>query len=1390
MLGSSTIQQYFAVGNAHYITPQVSIEWNYNLFYAPYSTTNGTGTTTVPTGTWSNGPTTSNAGRITTVFQADSGQTTRSCLLFTSSTASGNTPAQGSSTLTISNITNDTNTYKISFYAKVDRDAAVKLSALAYIDYHRSHSQSQDIDSVTWTKFEIYLSALPSANGVTVPYSNPQLSLHHSATDGISQYGILIDQLEIHQTTDFEYKYGNLWTTDSPFHAFRPGESYVPSGNSLTQTASAFRQVKYDFQAGYYNFNNQTMPVSPVVYHPTLLATNKSNPIYKNGFLSEWSQYKYFVADSGTPSITGIYDQTLNVNKVIIKFNLAYATPSSFTVTMSNTTNSSGTYTTGTPIVVNLTNADIDGSGTCIIYLQTDGTWKSGASSGSWTTMPQFDFNGVVRFGGNNGVSAVTQINKITVTQNSATLNTYYSSHTSVNENIDGASTIPSSDKTTEMKRMQIIEVSPRLEIDVSYFTMSVDSVAQLDNKMNPLPISEISANMSTITLSNVPLTVSNQVLSLFSNNSTSSILKGLFKNYVKFYVNYVIKDTVAGTSASDRYIPSGVFYADTWDIKDIEKTVVTAYDITKYLQLLQPTDYVSQSEDAFRLISNILDFAGFTDYNYDELRRVTKSTTKLADGTVHNNSTPLSMRYFYVDGTQQKVFDVLREIFEVYQIAAYVDAFGVMRFINVDGIFDPTNKINMLLHDNSTPQSISTTAGYANNLTVKTNIVQDTYTETAKTKVGKATLTYKTPQVVKSLIADQSLLNDNLYVNTPPTYQTSSNVIWDSTIDESTTYNHLAQTMNLYDNKFRVPDNEANAATGAVNFNSYGVDHDGYGIIEGEIVSFKYKEFLFSWPANNTNPAGSQIRSIANSSDFAAQYAEVTEQSGTNSKITVTRTGYITNVDRGQFNTPVSAHIKMATLSDIQQKMDITHATYPPSIYNGDIMLTSAAGEVSKLICKDPYATYPYLNNYKTFSTRILMGANSGTAGTYPNGTTMGLIMHSASSSPTSLTPSMYVGIQQNKNANGTVQYILMVTDGNTSLLDPKTPYIDVTNLVNSQSTIYPVTSPFGDYGKYINLKVVINDTSTVASNPNALQSANAFDVFINKNRVPLKTALVIPPDTSGQYGIFVGGNAAAGKFAEVYATQSAINDQNIYYHYQLPWFAEKIASNKKILEVSYVVQPSPVIIGINYYDVKDAQAPSLDAFPLKLAYDWYYIVDPSVPTIVQTNTTTPNLPHITVDKYSLNYSPVYHSGFRSRFAIVNCSPSQVWIKKSADTINKIDVDFSLVTDTLITLGPDVTIEKVFDQANINETVDITSSWVQDKNTAVAILRIIYRALDGFSRDTTISVYGNPLYEIGDIVEVNYGLKNIVNKKYFVQGVEQVFDTGLNTILTLNQIG
>jgi len=1397
MLGSSNVQQYFASGNSHYVLPQTSLEWNYNLFYAPYVSINGSATPTLISGTWSNAPTTVASGRITSVFLADTLQTTRSCYSFNTTNGSGD------SSITIP-LSSTTNTYKVTFWAKVNTDAEVNLSALLYIDYHRAHSSSQKINSVSWTKFEIYLSPQPLGTA----YSNPTLSLHHGATDGATSYGVLIDQLEMHQTSDFEYRYGNLWTTSSPFKAFRPGESFVPSGNSLCQLPTNFRQISTNLGG---SWNNQIMPVSPVSYHPTLIGTNSFNPVYKNGSLSEWSQYKYFVADSSSPTISGVYDQTLNVNKIVIKFNLAYSKPSSFTVNLAGETNTfAGGYSSTYSYSQTYSGSDIDSSGTCILYYQSNGSWVSGLNGGTWTgtvdttTMPgtpSFNFNGDIKFGGSKGgtTNATIAINSIQVTQNSSTISNSYSS--SVNENLDGSTSRTS--KSSEFLRMQVVEISPRLEIDVSYYTMSVNTQAELDNKQNPLPISAISANMATITLSNVPLTVSNQVLSLFSNNSSSSVLKGLFRNYVKCYVNYRIIDSITGTTSSDRVIHGGVFYVDTWDVKDIEKTVITAYDITKYLQLAQPTDYVAQTEDAFRLISNILDFAGFTDYDYDSLKRVTSSTTALVDGSNIKSTAPIKIRYFYVDGTQQKVYDVLREIFEVYQIAAYIDVYGVMKFINFDGIFDKNNLINMQLHDSSAPLSISTSNGYTNNLTVYPNIVQDTYQESTKTKVGKINFTYKTPQIEKTIASDTRLLNNNLYVDSAPTFTNKTNAIWDSTIDDATTYNTLAKSMSLSDTYFTVPTYEATAAsTEQPIFRSYGIDHSGYGIIENEIVSFKYKEFSYVGPSINTT------RSIANSAEFSSKFAEISTLAG-NSPFQVQATGRITNVDRGQFNTPISSHIVMSTTYDIQQRFDISNASYTPTIStNGNILLSGNSGWTSKITALDPYSINGSTNNYNTFSTKILINTraddNSWVPMRYPD-SSYGLVLHDSSQNA-----SIFVMINQ-QTLNNVTKYYLDVRQNSAvgptllSYNNGNSLGLDITEAISGQAKAYPPFSALETFGEYINLKFV-----------KSTETKNIFEVYINKKKIFLSTKSNITLDTSGKFGIFASALLSSSspiasiEFSEVYATQSALLTADYFYHYQLPWFAEKLSSNKKIFEINYMVQSKPSIIGINYYDIKDSQAPSLDAYPLKLSYDWYYYLDGAAPTTIPVNSPAAKLatngkiksvqvsslankniglPSIPVDKNSLTYSPIYHSGFRSRFAIINNSPCQIWLKKSPDSVNKINVDFSLITDSLITLGDDVVMEKVFDIENINETVDITTSWVQDENTASAILRSIYRALDGFTRDTTISIYGNPLYEIGDIVVINYGLKNIVNQKYFVQGITQNFDTGLTTTLVLNQI-
>lgn len=1409
MKGTNAVKQYFAKGKSKYITPTVSAEWNYNLFYSPYTTVNGTGVSVLNSSgslvsnqfltiaNWSpTKPSISPSGKITTAFLNDPANSTRSCLAFPAVGGAGN------SSITVS-LPSNTNTYKVTFYAKLDTDGVANLSALAYVDYHRSHSDSKQIDSVTWTKFEVFVSSRP----IDTAYSSFTFTFDYQATDNSTTYNVLIDQIRIDKTTDFEYQYGNLWSPSSPFAIFRPGESFVPSGNIATQHDSNFRKINTNFGTqntdGSFNssiWDNQTMPVSRVLFHPTILGTNKINPVYKNGSLSEFTRYKYFVADATTPSVSALYDSVLNVNKIVLKFNLAYSTPTSVTINISQVLNDfvNKDQTSNTQAIT-ITNSDIDSSGTCVLYMQQDGTWKSGKAGYSWSVMPSFDFDGNIKFNGSSGgtITAYKAINKITVTQNSSTVNPLYS--TTVNSNISGTGSASNHSVSTEMGRMQIVEISPRLEVDLSYYTMSISTTEQLDNKQNPLPISAISSNMATITLSNVPLTVSSQVLSLFSNNSSDSILKGLFKNYVKFYINYLIKDDVANeTNPLNKVIPGGVYYADSWDGRDIERTTVTAYDISKYLQILQPTDFVSQSQDIFRTISNLLDFAGFSDYDYDSLKRVTTRSVGILNNR-KNNSSPIQMQFFFVDGQSQKVFDVLREIFEVYQIGAYIDSYGIMKFLNIDMILDNTKTVDLLLHDNKIDQSITTTNGYTNNLTVSPNIIQDTYTETVKTKVGKITIKYRTPQILKSIAADPKLQNDNLYYNDSPRYIRKSTHIWDLEKDESTTFNHLDESMSKSQGFFKLPSIEAQGTSDVVNFNQYNIDHDGFAIIENEIVSFKEKEWVFNVYNPTSKLTTTYYKYISNSSDLQAAQGEIYNVSGINGEVTKSQaTGKITSVQRGLFNTPVSEHIVL-TNANISNKIliqsgniNVSNSSDKQLSYLTSIKLSTNGG-TAVMVANDPYT----INNYNTFSTKIGMGLHMSTAQnataidaavenfktmskssslipvsinpSIVSGTRAGIILHNSSN-----IPSVYVSLE--KNISGGIR--LYVTSGSPtgpSLL--KSDYILVDKyLLNDAINYYP-TTPFSMYSKFINLKFVKTP-----------YSSNAFEIFINKNKISLQTLNSVAPDTSGKYGSFVyNSSLSTVEFTEIYATQSAINSSNYFYHYQMPWFAEKLASNKKIFEISYMVQARPEVVGISYYDVKNLHA-SLDANPMKIEYDWYYYPFPS--SLGKKDGTKMSLSKMTVNSNSLSISPVYHSGFRSRFAIINCSPSQIWLAKSMDDgVNKLKINFALTSESVVAPGNEIVVEKIFDQTGAKDSVDITSNWIQDKKTAESILRVIYRSLDGFSRDTNVSIFGNPLFEIGDIVKVNYELKNIRNQIYFVQGIEQSFQGGLSTVLILNQI-
>ena len=1371
MKGTSAIKQYFSDGSRHYVVPSVSAEWNYNLFYAPYTTFSGDGG--VISTNWTN-PLSWENNNCSVSYVASLGRsaktyTDNSCLKIYTSGQNGSVSLSISPTGSLTN-----NTYKVIFYAKVVEDIQVTLTALNYIDSHRSASASQVIDSTIWTKFEVYISSLPTEHTyssfiTTLDFTSIDTTIASQTQPAPSSYNILIDQFEVFQTTEQDYQYGNLWQTASPFGFFRPGESYIPSGNYLTPLPTDFRKVKTAFQQS--SFNNQIMPVTPVTYHPTVLGSANSNPLFKNGILSDYTTYKYFVSDGITNAIGALYDTTLASNKIVIKLNINYSTPTSLTLNLYNTVNNYNYSKT-------LTNADISKSGVIILYHQNDGSW----TTTPWTNMPIFDTDGKI--------TNYVEINKIVLTQNSASINDAYANPSSdiINNTMNGLSYAGRYSKyQSDMKRLHVIEISPRVEIDLTNYLISVNTREELDNKEYPLPISGISANSSKIVLSNIPFKVSNNVLSIFSNNSSLSPLNGLFKKNVKFYINYIIKDNVAKSTLSDKVIPGGVYYAEEWFGRDLQQTEITAYDISKYLMLLSPTDYVSQSQDVFNVISNILDFAGFTDYDYDSLKKVTTSKVIFTDQSVSTNAAPIKSSYFYCDSLQQKVFDVLRELFEVYQIGAYINAYGVMKFLDIDSILK--NKTpNLLLHDSSTPILIST-PDYTDTLTVASNITANTYTEKIKTKIGKATIKFKIPQVNKTFGIDGIANTQTLETKVID----KNDILWQLEKESVVTFNFLNQSINTYSqNYFYVDPNDLTNT-----FKSFSVDQEGYAIIEGEIVSFKDKEFKFIITPNASSAQPSIYQPndyrvvVSNGADLQSAVSDFSARAGYGGSVSYTPTGKICNVERGLFNTPVRTHKIINDVSTLLTKVDVISGQQP-SIANNSIIINSSQGIKSILSPSNDESTSS--SPYYTFSTKMNIGPSSDS--NFQLGVGGGLVI-GINNNP------IYVEIRQEQYGGSYLGstfipgqgYKLYVyqgespTNSTTLLGTANNPSIavDISKDMLDNSMLYPKGSPFEDFGKTINLKFV------KIKNPDP--NKPYFEIHINNKKVNLLTK-PIDFSTVGRFGIFSQTtNAQAGTtggmgFTEIYATQTPLDTPNINYHWQLNSFANTLAGKHKVFEINYMLQVRPQIIGINYYDVQYQTAPALNAYSVPAPYDWFYFEeDKTTPINPATGTRELKLASISVKEDALNYSNIYNSGFRGRFAVINASPSMVWIKKTPDSKNPVDVTYLVNTNDLVSLSSENSIEKIFDSANISESIEINSNWVQSKSAAINLLKNIFRAVDGFSRDTQISIYGNPLIEVGDVIQVNYDLKNILNKKYFVHAVEQSHNYGLETIVTLNEL-
>lgn len=121
-------------------------------------------------------------------------------------------------------------------------------------------------------------------------------------------------------------------------------------------------------------------------------------------------------------------------------------------------------------------------------------------------------------------------------------------------------------------------------------------------------------------------------------------------------------------------------------------------------------------------------------------------------------------------------------------------------------------------------------------------------------------------------------------------------------------------------------------------------------------------------------------------------------------------------------------------------------------------------------------------------------------------------------------------------------------------------------------------------------------------------------------------------------------------------------------------------------------------------------------------------------------------------------------------------------------------------VKQTCVVLGRDLTIAddevvEAKDEAGIRRRgiieTELTSDWIQSKALAETLSEWIVKHWGKGVDEVSVEVFGNPLFEIGDVVAVEYSEKSMTaaTHKYFVTGTKSDFSNGIGTTLTLRRV-
>lgn len=152
--------------------------------------------------------------------------------------------------------------------------------------------------------------------------------------------------------------------------------------------------------------------------------------------------------------------------------------------------------------------------------------------------------------------------------------------------------------------------------------------------------------------------------------------------------------------------------------------------------------------------------------------------------------------------------------------------------------------------------------------------------------------------------------------------------------------------------------------------------------------------------------------------------------------------------------------------------------------------------------------------------------------------------------------------------------------------------------------------------------------------------------------------------------------------------------------------------------------------------------------------------------------------------------------SPFGAKFIIANTARRNA-VVNGDDTITYTGIPHA-TTQSLSVLGRALVISETEKVIASNDSAiqrrgkiesELSEKWIQTKEMATDVSEWMKKHWGTGTDGAQVTIFGNPLIEIGDVVTVYYPHRSLNGVKYFVTGTSTVFSQGMQTTLTLRRV-